>query len=121
NPRLVECYFIKGRCYYKLDQPEDAYSLYQDAINLGFNNTSVYNAHGEALLAMKRYIDALNTFNSVIEIVGDTKEEIACAYCGSGIALHALGRTEEALQFFEKANELDPMIYSKPQYRYTIQ
>jgi|GEM_PF-3024707 len=119
NPKFAECYFIKGNCCYEQEQYEEAYYLYKNAIKLGFNNASVYNALGDTQLAMKRYIDALKDFDHVLENI---KDEVAHAHCGRGTALYALERVEDALQSFEKANKLDQMIiHLNLKYRHTIQ
>ena len=118
NPSFAECYFLKGNSCYELGRYEEASYLYKDAIGLGFNKAAVHNALGDTQLAMKRYFDALATFNDVIEHI---KEDLAHAYCGRGIALHALGNCEEALYSFEKASHLDNIICLKPPYIYTIQ
>ena len=118
NPQLAECYFIKGRCYYELGQFTEAYSLYERAISFGFNTVSVRIAQGEALLAMKSYIKAIKVFDDIIEESG---EETAYAYCEKGFAFHALGKNDEALQSFCEADRDDSAMCSKPRYRHILQ
>lgn len=118
KPRLVECYFLKGKCYSELEQPSAAYDMYETAIASGFDNASVQNALGNVLLVMRRYEQALSIFEMVTKHAG---EETADAYCGKGVALHALGMNEAALQAFESANRLDPLICSQSRYRRTLQ
>lgn len=118
NPSFAECYFLKGNSCYKLEKYEESSYLYNNAIELGFNNATVYNALGDTQLVMKRYFDALDNFNHVIEHI---KEDLAHAYCGRGVALHALGNHKDALHSFEKASYLDNIICLKSPYIYTIQ
>ncbi len=118
KPQFAECYFVAGNCCYELNQPSEAYSLYEKAIVYGFDNASVRNAQGNALLAMKNYMRAKGVFQDVIEHM---QEGIAYAYYGKGLAFHALKMIEEALQAFEMANQLDSLICSRPECRQTLE
>ena len=118
TPRFAECYFIKGKCYYELDHPADAYALYRKAITFGFDKAPVRNPIGDALLKMKRYSEATDIFD---EVITDARNGVAHAYCGKGTAFEALGRYEEALQCFQQANKLIPSICLRPPYSRILQ
>lgn len=118
KPQLAECYYIKGNCYYELGQPSEAYDMYKTAIASGFNNVSLQKALGRVLLLMKRYQEAVEVFNDIIE---HTREEAGYAYYHRGIALHGLGTNEDALRSFRKAHDIDPSICWQSQYRNILQ
>lgn len=117
KPQFVECYFVKGNCYYELGQPSEAYSMYKLAIASGFDTISLQVALGDALIGMKRYLPAIQTFDDLIE-QGEVNAHI---YCRKGIALYAMDMYEDAVQSFEKANRLDFSICAKSQYRRVLQ
>jgi tetratricopeptide (TPR) repeat protein len=118
NPQRAECYFIKGQCYFMIGQPAEACSLYEKALHCGLDTVALRLAMGEALLEMKSYFRAKESFDIIIEHM---QEKTAQAYCGRGIALYMLGIVEEALQSFEMANQLDSSIYSELQYRRVLE
>ena len=114
NPLLIECSFLKGKCYYMLRQYSDACNQYYLTIKSGLDTISVYKDLGDALLSMSSYVDAIEAFDKAIEHMG---KDAKFAYCGRGSALYAQGKNKEALQSFDNANRLDPSICLQPQYR----
>ena len=114
NPHIAECSFLKGQCYYNLGKYSDACIQYELVVKSDIDSISVYYDLGNALLAMKNFFDAMDAFNMEIKRAGGNTKH---AYCGKGTALYALERTEEALQNFNKANDLDPLLCSSRRYR----
>jgi len=105
TPSLVQCYLIKGRCYDNLCQYSDAYAEYEKAFKAGLNTLSLQKAHGEVLLILKRYKEAVKVFRDMLEnmirnMTEYTEGDFVHVYCSEGIALHRQELDREALTYF---------------------
>ncbi len=128
-PNLIQCYFIKGRCYDSLCQYSDAYIEYEKASNAGLNMFSLQSARGEVLLNLKRHKEATRVFHDIIEhiihsmfnynMAEYTEKELVYAYCSKGIALHKQELDQEALMYFLHAFYCDPSVMWR--HRYALQ
>jgi len=77
----------------------EAVEVYDQAINLNPQDVLSHLGKGDALREMKKYEEAIRTYNKANEIKQDGN-----AYAGIGFALMELGRYEEAINAFHKAS-----------------
>jgi tetratricopeptide (TPR) repeat protein len=91
------------------DAPEEArlneaVDLAQQAVELDPRDGMIRFIYGRALLAHRRYADAIAELN----IAAELNPTLAPVYCGIGDALAYVGRFDEAIPFLERAVELSP-------------
>ena len=129
QPRLVECYFLKGKCYYELnryDMAYDMYKIYKEALstNIHVVPLQLQKMLSDTLLAMKRYPDAIDILDDMIMRmlkIEDMREDVANAYGSKGTAFERQGRYQEALYCLIRAYEFDKSIPWQIQYGSTLQ
>ena len=110
---------IKGR----LRVPQDPYDLIQEAsehFKNGDHNTAVqysdeaiainpriasaYNIKGQALFSLKKYDEALASYETALKLRPKYLEAIN----NMGLALVTMGRHEKAVELFNKSTDLNP-------------
>ena len=74
--------------------------------NLDPNYLNSYFKKGLALINLKKYEDAIESYNRAIELDPNFKE----AYLNKGIAKFNLNKNEDAIECLNKAIELDPNL-----------
>jgi tetratricopeptide (TPR) repeat protein len=102
DPRVVACSKELLRCYKK----EDYVSALQQAEKLVAirGNAVDWSIQGYCLGCLKRYEEAITSYDKALEIKPDYHE----AWNNRGIALRKLGRYEEAIASYDKALEIKP-------------
>lgn len=129
QPQLIECYFLKGKCYHEMNQYLQAYKMYKMYEKAFSSNSDVVplqfqKALSKVLLAMKRFNEAIQIFDDMIKRmrkIDHLKEDTANAYSGKGAALQKLGCYADALNCLKHAYRFDNSIQWQVEYRYTLQ
>lgn len=115
DPELVVAYLNRGSVYRKLVDYELAQADFNTAIRLQerqqeknrdtYKASPVpYNSLGELNLELKKYNDAIKSFDSAIAI----DPRYAEAYNNRGLARHALGQSQSGRSDLDEAIRLDP-------------
>ena len=109
NPQYHYAGVGKGNAYYELGQYKDAVAAYDKALEIPSptretDKYGTWNYKGKALLADKRYEDALNAFNQAIEI----KADFADGWFNKGRTHYELKQYKEALDAYNKVLEIKP-------------
>ncbi|MBO0794200.1 MAG: tetratricopeptide repeat protein, partial [Ktedonobacteraceae bacterium] len=118
NTRLALCHYLKGICYFRSRYYKKAYDLYEQAIAAGFTNAAVYMAKGDAMLALGNYVKAREHYDFVISsFQGHTWQ----AYAGRGKAFFRLNMVEEAIQSYEVAAKLNPLLFLQAWFKWTLE
>ncbi len=125
-PNLVQCYLIKGKCYYHSGQYLEAYAEYKRASEANLDIAPLQKAQGEVLLAMKRYKEALRILQDIINFMyrnmhGYTFQDFAYAFCNKATALSGLEKDEKAIESFFDAYRYDRSICWEMPYRQSLQ
>ena len=114
NPQNDTCWAALGAIYFKLNNPPEAISSYQKAIELNSNNFKYHLNVGKCwtnfakLFAEERhYLEALTSFNQALELNDNSSE----AWGERGVTLNNLRRPEEALTSLMKALNLNLEAY----------
>lgn len=95
-----------GLCYYYLDQPLQALSYYDQAIQIDPLFTKPYNNKGVVFNNLEQYEDALETLNKAIRI----DPNYTLAYINRGTAHYGTGQYQKAMDDYSKAIELNSKI-----------
>ena len=93
-----------GLALYHLERPDEAEQAYLRALELCPRYAAALADLGELRLAQGRHEDALQPLQSASDINPGNVD----VWINRGLALHHLGRTDEALQSLDKALTLDP-------------
>jgi tetratricopeptide (TPR) repeat protein len=91
-------YNNRGTCYYAKGLTDQALADYDEALKLGFSNSTIYLNRGMALKDKARYTEALRDFDQALEM--DPTAKIIFAYQGD--SLFALGQYQKAAQDYEQ-------------------
>jgi tetratricopeptide (TPR) repeat protein len=86
-----------------------ALSSYDQALKINPAHYKAWNGRGNALRSLDRNQEAINTFDKVLELIGDFENEKdlrAKTWDNRGLALHDLRCYHEAIASFEKALEI---------------
>jgi TolB-like protein/DNA-binding winged helix-turn-helix (wHTH) protein/Tfp pilus assembly protein PilF len=114
DPNLAEAYgylcyaIVLSMIYFDAEPTEgrldEAVAIGRKAIELDEKDGLLRFMYGRALLARKAYGDAL----AELEIAVELNPCLAVTYCGLGDSLAYVGRTHEAIPYFQKAIDLSP-------------
>lgn len=96
----------RGLLLERMGQHEDALLSFKNAYTIESNFRDHFNA-GNMLLALQRFSEAINEFESSIQFRQDYPE----CWCNKGIAHNALGNTDAAISDFSKAIEINSSCY----------
>jgi len=113
-------YYYKGRILFHMEEYEDALPHFVEAIQKynqeDFRVVDVYNYLGETLLELKRYNEAKEVFDEIIEIFPKRAE----GYYYLGDFYFTIGKEREALRLINQAIRLAPprsdYLYRKATY-----
>lgn len=97
-------YYSRGQIFSSLGLMEDALKDYQEAIKKDPNNIDIYKDESDVLILLKRYDEAINVINIVLE--KDNKD--VDANIQKGFALFSLKKCVEATTYFNRALLQDP-------------
>jgi len=103
NPNNASAYNGMGNVLRDLKRHEEALAAYERAIHLDLNNATHYYNKGMLLIDLERYDEALLLFQDSIRC--DPK--FVASLVGKAIALHFLGKTNEAEQSYSLALDLE--------------
>ncbi|MBN1562143.1 tetratricopeptide repeat protein [candidate division KSB1 bacterium] len=90
--------------YVKLDKPDSALIVYQQAVEIYPDNAFFYRSAGYYLAALQRTPEAIDAYVNAIKYDGQTTSD----YKNIGPLLMSENRLEEALESYQKLAELDP-------------
>lgn len=90
--------------YLKLDKPDSALVVYQEALQIYPDNAFFYRSAGYYLSALQRVPEAIEAYQNAIKYDGQTTTD----YKNLGPLLMSENRAEEALENYQKLAELDP-------------
>ncbi len=105
SSQAAELHFLMGMAAEENGQPEMV-GYYMRALEIDPHHTKAIRRLAHLQLEHQHYDESLELFQRLIEInSGD-----AVAYGNMGIVLFYLGRSDEALQYFDQALSLDPTL-----------
>lgn len=94
---------------------EEALKTYEKALKKERNNANILFLKGSCHIKLKQYPKAINTLEEAIEKYSnnpyETIFELENAYHNKGVALHAIGEDDDALEAFSLALGLNPEYY----------
>jgi tetratricopeptide (TPR) repeat protein len=110
EPENVDVLTNLGVAYYNLGQLDDAIEVYLNAIELAPNDGDIYSNLAAAYVqkyqssgAEDQLYEALEQYKKAVEL----KPDLAQAHYGLGVVYALLGQNQDAIQAFEKFQELD--------------
>jgi tetratricopeptide (TPR) repeat protein len=104
SDRYTPAYMNRGRAYMALREYEKAVADFTSAIRLEPSNADYYYVRGVAYSQLGDFQKAADSFANAVE----RNENHAAAHRALGDMLERLGRPQEANQYRQRANELDP-------------
>ena len=104
NPTARNAHYNLGSALSELGRLKEAEAHLHQALRLSPHHASVLQNLASVQVRRHRNETALDTYRQLIEITPRN----AAAYSGQAIALHYLGRHEEALKSIDRALALDP-------------
>ena len=90
--------------YLKLDKPDSALLVYEEALKIYPDNAFFYRSAGYYLAALQRTPEAIDAYMNAIKYDGETISD----YKNVGPLLMSENRLEEALKVYQTLAELDP-------------
>lgn len=104
QPKHFDSLHLSGLVTILKGNLEAGIKLIDKAIRVNPNVPAAYNNRGNALMDLKRFDEALISYNKALSL----KSDYASAHNNRGNALQMLDRLDEALASYEKALSLDP-------------
>jgi len=96
--------FQLGMVLSTLDRPGLATKAYREALRLGLREASVHTALGEALVAERKYEEAILEYRAALTLSPNS----FAARAGLALALEASGHPDEAISEYEAALQMSP-------------
>ena len=100
----VEYLVTLGTVLHNQGRFEEAFKAFDKAVQLRLDAAALWNGRGNALLALERQADALQSFQHILTL--DPHHWEAITKCA--LLLHQQGRFEDAVKHFDLANKLRP-------------
>jgi len=104
DPTIRDPHLVLGCALNFLGKHQDAYAVYEKAIELFPGDSLCYGAWGNLLLGMKEYENAVSKLQKAIEL----DPQVDQSYLDLGTALYHLERIDEAMEEFRKGVEVNP-------------
>ena len=103
QPEAANAAFERGIALQEAGRFPEAIKAYDDAIQLGADNSVAFNNRGAAYGALKQFARAISDFDRALEL----SPAYAEAYCNRGAAYGALKQYDRAVRDLDKAIALD--------------
>jgi len=115
DPNLVEAYIARGNLYFKEGEYQKAIQDFESAIAINKNYPDAYHGRGSVYLEMGKYEEAIEDFSEAISLNPQypdayVQREYAKSFLkdyegwvNRGISSTALGRYQEALDYYDRA------------------
>ncbi|MFZ2171623.1 MAG: tetratricopeptide repeat protein, partial [Methylococcaceae bacterium] len=114
KPNFVNAVYLYGFTQQKLGKPLDAIRLFEEAVELKVTKSaSFYDNWGYAIVSNAVSDQAHVDYPKIVDAIGKYKEAIkedptyVYAYYDCGVALHLLGRCDDAINLYQKAIDIN--------------
>lgn len=103
SPELLETRILRAAAWNHAGNYAAALAEYNDVVEANPENAIVYNDRGENLFAAGHYAEALDDFQTCIDLEAGIPHPLA----GKAAALHAMGDTQQAVEIWRALFERD--------------
>jgi tetratricopeptide (TPR) repeat protein len=105
---LKTLYYWKGRCLLEIDKYADALSAFKYAMAIDSTNENYYVYAADAAYSSGQYSDAVQYYQTSIQLVNSDKTIMAARYYWLGESLFKLKRYDEAIEAYKRAIDNNP-------------